>query len=194
MFLRHTPLVHPDELISPESYRQLSRRAEDEQFRSMLEDLVGHEHFALSLRTLSAEGAVSVTGVLPSAQFDRFRRSYDAELKARGSHGSLHSYLNIASSIPLLNNPGLWETAAHPLFVVLIAHALGGPVKLVDLRAKDTYPIDVVARDNTLHLDNSPFIDEYKVVVTWSLGSAKGPSGRGSPTCHAPTGFSGSVS
>jgi hypothetical protein len=179
MVLRHTPLVHPDRLTSPESYRQLSRRGEDEQFRSTLERLIGDENFASLRRSLSSEGAVSVTGVLPSAQFELFRRTYDAEMKAKGSRGSLHGYLNVASSIPLLGSPSLWETVAHPLFVVVIAHALGGPVKLVDLRAKDTYPVDVVARDNTLHLDNSPFIDEYKVVVTWSLGSVKGPSGQG---------------
>ncbi|MER8027492.1 hypothetical protein ABTZ78_00725 [Streptomyces bauhiniae] len=179
MPLRHTPLVPADRLASPQSYRQLARSAADGRFREALEDLVGTETFDSLHRALAAEGAVSLTGLLPQGLFGEFRQTYDAEMRAKGSRGSLHSYLNVVSSAPLLRSPGLWETVAHPLLVVLVAHALGGPVKIVDLRAKDTYPVDVVARDNTLHLDNSPFMDEYKVVVTWTLGSVRGPSGQG---------------
>lgn len=179
MVLRHTPLVSADRLTSPQSYRQLSRREEDRYFRTTLDNLIGHEQFTAQCRTLAVEGAISVTGLLPTSRFEQFRHVYDAEMSARGSRGSLHSYLNVASSDPLLDNLSLWEAIAHPLFVAVVAHAIGGPVKLVDLRAKDTYPVDVVARDNTLHLDNSPFIDEYKVIVTWSMGSAAGPSGQG---------------
>ncbi|MFE9682658.1 hypothetical protein [Streptomyces sp. NPDC006285] len=179
MALRHTPLVPSDRLASPSSYRQLSRQAEDARFRATLDNLLGTQTLGSLSRALAREGAVSTTGLVPADQFDDFRQTYDAEMRAGGSRGTLHSYLNIASSIPLLRNPGLWDTVAHPLFAVLIAYALGGPIKIIDMRAKDTYPVDVVARDNTLHLDNSPFIDEYKVVVTWSLGSTKGPSGQG---------------
>ncbi|MFD3842121.1 hypothetical protein ACFWWC_38620 [Streptomyces sp. NPDC058642] len=179
MALRHTPLVPSDRLASPSSYRQLSRRTEDASFRATLDNLIGTQALGSLSRALAREGAVSTTGLLPADQFDDFRRTYDAEMRAGGSRGTLHSYLNIASSAALLRNPGLWDTVAHPLFAVLIAYALGGPIKIIDMRAKDTYPVDVVARDNTLHLDNSPFIDEYKVVVTWSLGSTKGPSGQG---------------
>lgn len=179
MPLRHTPLVTSDRLTSPQSYRQLSRRTADDRFRATLEGLIGSETFGSLCRSLASEGAVSVTGLVPPAHFDRFRRVYDAEMWAGGSRGSLHSYLNVALSRPLLDSPGLWETVAHPLFVVLVAYALGGPVKIVDMRAKDTYPVDVVARDNTLHLDNSPFMDEYKIAVTWTLGTARGPSGQG---------------
>ncbi|MFJ4599851.1 hypothetical protein [Streptomyces griseoluteus] len=179
MPLRHTPLVSADRLASPLSYRQLARPAADAYFRRALEDLVGREAFGSLHRALANEGAVSLTGLLPPGLFDEFRQTYDEEMRAKGSRGSLHSYLNAGSSAPLMGSPGLWEAVAHPLLAVLIAHALGGPVKIVDLRAKDTYPVDVVARDNTLHLDNSPFMDEYKVVVTWTLGSPRGPSGQG---------------
>ncbi|MCW7943676.1 hypothetical protein AAW14_16870 [Streptomyces hygroscopicus] len=179
MALRHTPLVTADRLASPQSYRQLSRRAEDEEFRAALEALLGAEAFGALCRAVLTEGAVSLTGLIPPAHFERFRRTYDAEMQNRGSRGALHSYLDIVSSTPLLGSSGLWSAVAHPLVVVVIAHALGGPIKIVDLRAKDTYPVDVVARDNTLHLDNSPFIDEYKMVVTWTLGTTKGPAGQG---------------
>ncbi|WAZ26569.1 hypothetical protein STRCI_008163 [Streptomyces cinnabarinus] len=145
----------------------------------MLDDLIGTQALGTLSQALAREGAVSTTGLIPTGHFDDFRQDYDAEMHARGSRGTLHSYLNIASSRPLLTNPGMWETVAHPLFTVLIAYALGGPIRVTDMRAKDTYPVDVVARDNTLHLDNSPFMDEYKVVVTWSLGSTRGPSGQG---------------
>ncbi|MFF3884285.1 hypothetical protein [Streptomyces sp. NPDC001914] len=179
MALRHTPLVPSERLASPASYRQLSRQTEDARFRAMLDNLIGTQALGPLSRGLGREGAVSTTGLLPAAQFEDFRKTYDAEMRTGGSRGTLHSYLNIASSTPLLTNAGLWDAVAHPLFAVLIAHALGGPIKIIDMRAKDTFPVDVVARDNTLHLDNSPFMDEYKVVVTWGLGSAQGPSGQG---------------
>jgi hypothetical protein len=87
--------------------------------------------------------------------------------------------MTVGDSSALLDNPNVREAFAHPLFVALIAYALAGPVKIVDLRAKDTQPVDVVARDNTLHVDNSPFMDEFKVIVTWTLGTGQGPSGQG---------------
>ncbi|MFJ1763227.1 hypothetical protein ACIOD2_23140 [Amycolatopsis sp. NPDC088138] len=168
-----------DQLAAPRSYRQLARPGADEDFRTELAGLFPGESLTALSRTIAAEGAVSLTGLTPPTDFDRFRRVYDGEMQAKGSRGPLHSYLNITSSTPLMRSPGLWETIAHPLYVVVVAYALGGPVKIIDLRSKDTQPLDVVARDNTLHLDNSPFIDEYKVVATWTLGTVKGPSGQG---------------
>ncbi|MDG4809273.1 hypothetical protein O7634_21195 [Micromonospora sp. WMMD1120] len=135
--------------------------------------------FASLRDNLAAEGALSFAGLVPSERFDAARRAYDAAIDARGSRGSLHSYLNVADVGSLIDDPGFRESFAHPLLVALVAYALGGPVKIIDLRAKDTQPIDVVARDNTLHVDNSPFMDEFKVIVTWTMGSGRGPSGQG---------------
>ncbi|MFI6780599.1 hypothetical protein [Micromonospora sp. NPDC050276] len=178
-------------MASPVSYRQLRRELEGVRFRREVEAMVDRacqgleggellrNTFASLSRNLAAEGALSFAGLVPPERFDPARRAYDSAIDTRGSRGSLHSYLNVVDAGSLIDNPEFRESFAHPLLVALVAHALGGPVKIIDLRAKDTQPVDVVARDNTLHLDNSPFMDEFKVIVTWTMGTGQGPSGQG---------------
>ncbi|MBM0276971.1 hypothetical protein [Micromonospora tarensis] len=188
---RYAPLVPAHEVASPSSYRQLRRERDATRFRHELAALIARacrdeadgtllrSSFASLSADLAAEGALSFAGLVPSERFDPARRAYDRAIDTRGSRGSLHSYLNVADAGSLIDIPGFREAFAHPLLVALVAHALGGPVKIIDLRAKDTQPVDVVARDNTLHVDNSPFMDEFKVIVTWTMGSGRGPSGQG---------------
>ncbi|MER5454076.1 hypothetical protein ABT008_04795 [Micromonospora sp. NPDC002389] len=191
MSARYSPIVSADELASPQAYRQLRRPEAAEEFRRDVEALVGQAcrseedgvrlaaAFVALSRDLRGEGALSFAGLLPTSRFEAARTAYDAEMSAKGSRGTLHNYLNASHSPLLLDDPHFRETFAHPLLVALVAHALGGPVKIVDLRAKDTQPVDVVARDNTLHIDNNPFMDEFKVIVTWTLGTERGPAGQG---------------
>ncbi|MCG5465150.1 hypothetical protein MED01_003423 [Micromonospora sp. MED01] len=188
---RYAPLVPADELASPASYRQLRREREATRFRREIEAIVDgacraeaaapllRDTFASLSGNLAAEGALSFAGLVPPERFDPARRAYDSAIDTRGSRGSLHNYLNVADAGSLVEHPEFREAFAHPLLVALVAHALGGPVKIIDLRAKDTQPLDVVARDNTLHVDNSPFMDEFKVIVTWTMGTGRGPSGQG---------------
>ncbi|MFI7022550.1 hypothetical protein ACIBMZ_07505 [Micromonospora sp. NPDC049900] len=191
MSTRYAPLVSAAELARPQAYRQLRRPEVAEDFRRAVEALVGQacrgeadgvrlaEAFVAMSRDLAGEGALSFAGLLSAARFAAARTAYDAEMSTSGSRGTLHNYLNASHSRRLLDDPHFRETFAHPLLVALVAHALGGPVKIVDLRAKDTQPLDVVARDNTLHIDNNPFMDEFKVIVTWTLGTDRGPAGQG---------------
>ncbi|RAO47047.1 hypothetical protein GAR06_02562 [Micromonospora saelicesensis] len=188
---RYAPLVPADELASPESYRQLQREREATRFRREIEAIVdracGAEAGGPLLRNtftslsgnLASEGALSFAGLVAPERFEPARRAYDSAIDTRGSRGSLHNYLNVADAGSLVEHPEFREAFAHPLLVALVAYALGGPVKIIDLRAKDTQPLDVVARDNTLHVDNSPFMDEFKVIVTWTMGTGRGPSGQG---------------
>ncbi|WP_405110787.1 hypothetical protein OG559_00200 [Micromonospora sp. NBC_01405] len=191
MTARYAPLVPFDEVASPRSYRQLRRQREDDSFRCDIEAVIRHAcrdeengpvllaTFLALTRELATEGALSFTGLVPPARFDGARRAYDSAISAKGSRGSLHNYLNVADCDFLLDDPHFREVFTHPLLVALVAHALGAPMKIIDLRAKDTHPVDVVARDNTLHVDNSPFMDEFKVIVAWTLGTGLGPSGQG---------------
>ncbi|MFJ5542534.1 hypothetical protein [Micromonospora chalcea] len=178
-------------MASPSSYRQLGRLRTDRRFRREVEAVVAaacetrpdgrllFDTFRSLTAALHAEGALSFTGLLPEERFTGARQAYDDAMRAGGSRGSLHNYLNVADTRQLLDHPDFRETFTHPLLVVLVAYALGGPVRIIDLRAKDTHPVDVVARDNTLHVDNSPFMDEFKVIVTWRTGTGQGPSGQG---------------
>ncbi|KAK8917845.1 hypothetical protein H634G_09726 [Metarhizium anisopliae BRIP 53293] len=84
-----------------------------------------------------------------------------------------------ASRRSSMNSPKRWRNmAAAPSFTPLMAYAMGGPVGMTDVRAKDTPPISVNAQDNMLHIDNSPFRQEYKVLLCWDRGLTKGPDGQ----------------
>lgn len=184
-------LVAEHGLDSPWSYLQVSRKSASSNYRGLLD-----EHVALLCARLRPEddlvsvwnslccavnddGAVSLTQLLPAATFKAAQSAYDVEMETHGSRGSIHSYLNVARADSLLRVREVWHMFAHPLLLALVSWRLGAAVRLVDLRGKDTEPLDVVARDNTLHLDNSPFMDEVKLLVSWTRGTATGPSGQG---------------
>ena len=97
-------------------------------------------------------------------------------MKERGSESLLHSYANIASERTVLQQD--LRHALHPLLLALVADAVGGAIHLVDGRAKDTGPCEVRAQDNMLHIDNTPFNDEYKLLWLWKKGEPKGPAGQ----------------
>lgn len=60
----------------------------------------------------------------------------------------------------------------------MVAYIMGGPIRMTDARGKDTQPISVNAQDNMLHVDNTPFRQEYKMLIAWEKGKVKGPSGQ----------------
>ena len=66
----------------------------------------------------------------------------------------------------------------HPLLILLMSYSVGHPVHLVDARAKNAEPLSIKAQDNMLHIDNSPFRTEYKIIVTWQRGVNSGPKGQ----------------
>lgn len=55
---------------------------------------------------------------------------------------------------------------------------MGGPIRLTDIRGKDTAPVSINSQDNMLHLDDSPFRSEYKILLGWQTGTVKGPTGQ----------------
>ncbi|KAM0541200.1 hypothetical protein ACHAPJ_013340 [Fusarium lateritium] len=59
-----------------------------------------------------------------------------------------------------------------------MAYVMGGPVWMTDARGKDTQPISVNAQDNMLHVDNTPFREEFKILLGWERGQPKGPTGQ----------------
>lgn len=46
------------------------------------------------------------------------------------------------------------------------------------LEVKMQAPIQVLSQDNMLHIDNTPFNDEYKLILTWEKGVPSGPKGQ----------------
>jgi len=64
------------------------------------------------------------------------------------------------------------------LLIALISFRVGGPIRIVGARLKDAKPISVMAQDNMLHIDNSPFADEYKIILAWEKNKPSGPKGQ----------------
>jgi hypothetical protein len=60
----------------------------------------------------------------------------------------------------------------------LISFNVGGAIRLVDARGKDAEPLSILAQDNMLHIDNTPFNEEYKIILTWEKGQPSGPKGQ----------------
>lgn len=58
--------------------------------------------------------------------------------------------------------------------IALIAYNVGGAIRLVDARGKDAEPLSILAQDNMLHIDNTPFNEEYKMILTWEKGKPSG--------------------
>jgi hypothetical protein len=70
--------------------------------------------------------------------------------------------VNLANHPDFLADKEFNEAFLHPILVALVSYRVGGPIRAVDARGKDAEPISVLAQDNMLHIDNTPFNDEYK--------------------------------
>lgn len=90
----------------------------------------------------------------------------------------MHSYVNLSLEHEFILGGSYVEAFSHPLLVALVAYLLGGSIRIVDFRGKNTDPISINAQDNMLHVDNTPFKEEYKVLLNWRRGEVKGPSGQ----------------
>lgn len=95
-----------------------------------------------------------------------------------GSRSFIHRFLDLRRSPGMLTDPAVNGALVHPLMIALISYAVGGPIRMIDARGKDAEPLSVLAQDNMLHIDNTPFNDEYKILITWRRGTAQGPAGQ----------------
>jgi hypothetical protein len=129
-------------------------------------------------KRLDAHGAVIFGEMISSKSFEKLINRYTEVLEKSGSKSWIHSYVNLANHPDFLVNSEFNGAFLHPLLIALISYRIGGPVRVVDARGKDAEPIEVLAQDNMLHIDNTPFNDEYKVILTWERGKPSGPKGQ----------------
>ncbi|KAG2027023.1 hypothetical protein GB937_000759 [Aspergillus fischeri] len=127
---------------------------------------------------LEADGCTLFGGLIDVCRFEKLIQDYEGIQQRTGSASFLHSYANLAGNPGFIKNLEYNDAFVHPLLVALIAYCMGGAVRIIDMRGKDTVPLSANAQDNMLHIDNTPFKDEYKVLVIWKKGEAKGPSGQ----------------
>ena len=103
---------------------------------------------------------------------------YTETQKGSDNHTFLHSYINLADHPDFLNASEYTYAFAHPLLIALIAYLMGGAIRITNMRGKDTDPVSVNVQDNMLHIDNTPFREEYKVLDGWQRDVPKGPAGQ----------------
>lgn len=184
-------LVQAENVRAPLAYRRFSELAHKQDFRRELrlslhrewEQAFGYEAatrlssaFAALAEEIQASGAAVFARLLPEETMRALIHEYDLIMRERGSESLLHSYANVGGDIKLLRYR--LRQALHPLLLTLVADAAGGAISLVDARAKDTGPFEARAQDNMLHIDNTPFNDEYKLLWLWRKGVPEGPAGQ----------------
>ncbi len=144
------------------------------------EDAAGKllEQFMQLTTCLDKNGAVIFGELINNSSFAKLVERYDGLMASAGSKSWIHSYINLANHPEFLTHADFSEAFLHPLLVALVAYRAGGPIRLVDARGKDAGRLSIKAQDNMLHIDNTPFNDEAKIIVTWEQHKASGPKGQ----------------
>lgn len=127
---------------------------------------------------LDENGAAIFGALLEKEKFEVLISRYNQILSGSGSRSWIHSYVNLANHPNFLADKEFNLAFLNPTLVALISYRIGGPIRIVDARGKDAEPISVLAQDNMLHIDNTPFNDEYKTILTWEKNKASGPKGQ----------------
>lgn len=127
---------------------------------------------------MEKNGAIIFGNMINIKNFEKLVGMYTSKLSTDGSKSWIHSYINLGNHPDFITNENFNDAFIHPLLVTLISYSAGGPIRLVDGRGKDAEPLAVQAQDNMLHIDNTPFRKEYKVILTWERGKASGPKGQ----------------
>jgi len=189
----HPELVEVSAIRSKESYKRFRDMDQKEQFRgALLEDMhnkwieiYGPEKaetfqnkFKELISIMDENGAAIFGELITKEAFKELIDHYNQVLKTQGSKSWIHSYINLANHPDFLGNTAFNGAFLHPLLIALISHRIGGPIRIVDARGKDAEPISVLAQDNMLHIDNTPFNDEYKIILTWEKDKPSGPKGQ----------------
>lgn len=192
----YTPdFIDPSELKYPEFYKRLQDTVSKDEFRRNLiaglkagwlastnsdEKAIAalEKDFMLLASELDTNGALVFGNLIQKENFSKLISGYSTILENTGSKSWIHSYVNLGNHPEFLNEKEHNGAFLHPLLVALISYRIGGPIRIVDARGKDAEPISVMAQDNMLHVDNTPYNDEYKVIVTWERGVASGPKGQ----------------
>ncbi|KLO86272.1 uncharacterized protein Y057_091 [Fusarium fujikuroi] len=162
-----------------------SQQAKDNFRKRMLSGLQQHwadpdtkTRFLKLAELVETEGCALFGGLIDVSKFQKLIEDYETIQKKTGSQNFLHSYVNLSDSPSFIKNAQYNDAFVHPLLISLIAYQMGGAIRIIDMRGKNTEPLSANAQDNMLHVDNTPFKDEYKILLVWKQGQVAGPSGQ----------------
>jgi len=175
-------LAAPSEL-SAESlalYQKYRMDEHREYFRGELVRIFGGHASAFSLlcSQLRRDGLIGFEEFASPFEFSRFVERYDDIVRGTASSLLGHSFVDLKRHRTIFGDRGIRDVFSHPLLLAIVSYALGGPIRLVDIRGKDAEPAVSSMRDNGVHLDDSPYGEEFKVHVSWRRGTTIGPRGQ----------------
>ncbi|KUL81625.1 hypothetical protein ZTR_10604 [Talaromyces verruculosus] len=157
-----------------ENFRKLLLKS----LRKGWQNVATEARFLRLVNVLQRDGCAVFAGLIDTVSFQQLINDFSAIMDGSGSYSFLHSFANIIKHPNFLKNPIYNNAMIHPLLIAMMAYNMGGPVRMTDARGKDTEPISVNAQDNMLHVDNTPFREEYKILLGWEKGQVKGPTGQ----------------
>ncbi|GKT49705.1 uncharacterized protein ColSpa_09886 [Colletotrichum spaethianum] len=134
--------------------------------------------FIRLVEVLQRDGCAVFAGLVDMQSFQQLIDDFSDIMNGSGSHAFLHSFSHLIEHPDFLKNSRYNDAIIHPLLIAMLSYAMGGPIRMTDARGKDTEPISVNAQDNMLHVDNTPFREEYKILLGWEKGKVKGPTGQ----------------
>ncbi|KAJ4251358.1 hypothetical protein NW762_011339 [Fusarium torreyae] len=160
------------------SAKDTFRRTLLESLRQIWKNGATEARFIKLVDVLQRDGCALFAGLIDTSSFTGLIDDYTAIMDNSASHAFLHSFGNLIEHPNFIRNSAFNNAIIHPLLVAMMAYAMGGPVRMTNARGKDTQPISVNAQDNMLHVDNTPFREEYKILLGWERGPPKVPTGQ----------------
>lgn len=155
-------------------------RAWSKRFDSQQAELLW-ESFARLSTQFENYGAVIFADMIENSKFQQLVRHYDNVLETEKSTSRVQSYTNLCNYPDFVTNPEFKDAFLSPLLITLIAYMVGGAIRVIHARGKNAEPIANAGldniQDNWLHVDDLPFNDEYKVILTWETSKPSGPKG-----------------
>ncbi|KAM0312610.1 hypothetical protein ACHAO8_006141 [Botrytis cinerea] len=127
---------------------------------------------------LESDDATLFGGLVYPAFFEKLVEAYDKVQEAAGNNTFVHSFVSMAVQNEFIMGENYVDAFAHPLIIAITAYLMGGAIRIQESRGRNTDPIAINAQDNTLYVDNTPFKEEYKVLLNWQCGQVKDPSGQ----------------
>ena len=186
-------LVEEKEIRVPEAYNRFRDLEKKEAFQEKLLQSMQQQfiqefgaakaaylinEFLQLTKIIEHDGALIFGKMIDTESFQKLIEQYTEKLATDGSKSWIHSYINLGNHPDFLSASQFNNAFMHPLLIALIAYSSGGPIRIVDARGKDAEPLAVQAQDNMLHIDNTPFRREFKIIVTWERGKPSGPKGQ----------------
>jgi hypothetical protein len=125
--------------------------------RSGWKDEKTEAKFLDAVDMIESHGCAPFGGLIDPYIFEQLVAEYDKILLKSGNKTFMRSYVNLANEIDFLVGGNMLMLWPPPLLIALISYLMGGPIRMVDFRGKNTDPISFNAQDNMLHVYNTPF-------------------------------------